>query len=98
MFYKKVFLKIWQNSQENTQPGRSLFYNKVADLQTYSYTGVFLKILPILKNNFFSEQLLETTSTSFAKDNIFLALMTIFPHWTKRLPLEKLFPTVFLFI
>ena len=50
---KKVFLKAWQNSQENTSTGLSLSLKTL--LKSHSSTGVFLWICeffgtPILKN------------------------------------------------
>ena len=65
-FLKKMFLKIWQNSQENMC--QSLFFNKVAgfSLQFYykrdSGTGVFLWICKTFKNAYLIEHLWTTLS------------------------------------
>ena len=65
---KKVFLEISQNSQENTCP-RCLFFDKVAGLRPTTLLKkealaqvFYFEFCEIIKNNFFTEHLLTTTS------------------------------------
>ena len=69
VLWKKVFFKISQISQENTF-NQSLFFIKVAGLRPATLSkrdsdiGVFLWILRIFKNTFFTENLQTTASVS----------------------------------